>query len=385
MTSSHCILFITANLGGGGAERALVNVINHLDRARFRPHLALFQREGVFLGELAPDVPVYELQPTDHGPLHRNWVRMRAIRRLCDRLRPALVMSVKWQVNFSAALTDSILGLGCPLITNEQVALGQLLQSAWQRYVFWPTARHLYRRVARIVAISQGIAVEMARRLALPLDKFRVIHNPIAVTEVRRQAAQPVDISPMACPLLVAVGRLDPQKNLPLLFRAVARVMQEQPVMLYVLGEGRERPRLEALIQSLGLQSHIHLLGFQRNPYAYVKRADLFVLSSDYEGFANVLVEALAVGTPVVATDCPYGPREILADGQYGRLVPPGDESALAQAILAALQERANCDRAALQRRADEFAVERIVPQYEQLLTEVLQSSRRDDSQQVYT
>lgn len=372
MTSPHHILFISANLGGGGAERALVNIINHLDRARFQPHLALFQKQGVFLAELAPDVPVYEIQPTDHGAFHRNWVRMRAIRRLCDRLHPALVVSIKWQVNFSAALTSSTLGLGCPLITNEQVALSRLLASAWQRHIFWPAARHIYRRVARIVTISRGIAIELARRLALPPDKFRVIHNPIAVTEIRRQAEEPVDVPPTTYPLLVAVGRLDPQKNLPLLFRAIARVVQEQPVMLYVLGEGRERPHLEALIQSLGLQAYIHLLGFQHNPYAYLKQADLFVLSSDYEGMANVLVEALAVGAPVVATDCPYGPREVLADGRYGRLVPPGDEIALAQAILCALRERANYDPAVLRRRADEFAVERIVPQYEQLFEEIL-------------
>ncbi len=376
MTQPRRVLLITANLGGGGAERALVNIINHLDRARFQPHLALFQKEGVFLAELASDVPIYELQPTDRGALHRNWVRLRAIRRLCDQLQPALVMSVKWQVNFSAALTDDLLRLGCPLITNEQAALSRLLEPAWQRHVFWPVARRAYRRVARIVAISTGIAVELGQRLALPPDKFRVIHNPVAVDEIRRQAEQAVDIPPTAHPLLVAVGRLAPEKNLPLLFRAVGRIVREQPVTLYVLGEGRERPRLEDLIQSLGLQSHIHLLGFQRNPHAYVKRADLFVLSSDYEGFANVLVEALAVGTPVVATDCPYGPREVLADGQYGRLVPPGDEAALAQAIRSALQDRARYDKTTLQRRADEFSIARIVPQYEQLFAELLGSGR---------
>jgi len=289
-------------------------------------------------------------------------------------------MSVEWQVNFVAALTDGLLGLDCPLITNEQAALSQLLKPAWQRHIFWPVARRAYRRVARIVTISRGIAVELGQRLALPPDKFRVIHNPVAVVEIRRQAEQAVDIPPVAHPLLVAVGRLDPEKNMPLLFRAIGRIVREQPVTLYVLGEGCERPHLESLIRSLGLESHIHLPGFQRNPYAYVKRADLFVLSSDYEGFANVLVEAMAVGTPVVATDCPYGPREVLADGQYGRLVPPGDEAALAQAILCSLRDRARHDKARAarfaQRRADEFSVERIVPQYEQLFAELLGSEQ---------
>jgi len=369
---SYIILFITATLGGGGAERALVNIVNHLDRGRFQPHLALFQNEGVFLEDLAPDVPVYELQPTDRGAFHRSWVRLRAIRRLCAKLRPALVMSVMWQANFVTALADNLLGLGCPLVTNEQVALGRHLRQAWQRHVFWPLARRLYRRVAKVVTISHGIAVELQERLRLPADRFQVIHNPVDVRRIREEAERAVDIPAEAHPILVAAGRLIPQKNYPLLFRAVSRVVQEQPVTLYVMGEGDERPRLERLIQSLELQSHVHLLGFQRNPYAYVKQADLFVLSSDYEGFANVVVEAMAVGTPVVATDCPYGPAEVLANGEYGTLVPPGDEEALAQAILSSLKSPKH-NWAAIEQRAQCFSAEQIVPQYARLFLELLE------------
>jgi glycosyltransferase involved in cell wall biosynthesis len=379
MTRSSPILFIAPTLGGGGAERALVNIVNRLDRDRFQPHLALFQKEGVFLQDLAPDVPVYELQPTDRGVLHRTWVRLRAIKRLCDRLRPALVMSVMWQVNFATALADNLLGLGCPLVTNEQVALGRHLSTTWHRYVYWPLARKLYRRVARIVTISKGITAELQQSLAMPADRFQVIHNPVDTRRIREEAERAVDIPAEAYPILVAAGRLDPQKNYPLLLRAVSRVVREQPVTLYILGEGSERPRLESLIQSMRLESHVRLLGFQRNPYPYLKRADLFVLSSDYEGFANVVVEAMAVGTPVIATDCPYGPREILADGKYGILVPTGDEEALAQAILNSLRAPPGHgqDRAALERRAEDFAVERIVPQYERLFLELLTSREK--------
>jgi len=368
------LMFVAPNLGGGGAERALVNIINYLDRSRFQPHLALFQKTGVFLKELAPDVPVYEVQPTDYGLPQRNWVRVWAIKRLCDWLQPALVMSVTWQVNFIAALTGSLFQLNCPLVTNEQVALSRHLKTAWQRHIFWPVARRVYRRITKIVTISEGIAAELQHGLALPHDKFQIIYNPVAVAEIRQRADQAVGMVSLPHPLLVAVGRLDPQKNFPLLFGAIKRVVQEQPVTLYVLGEGSARPHLESLIRSLGLQSCVHLLGFQCNPYAYVKQADLFVLSSDYEGFANVIVEAMAVGTPVVATDCPYGPRDILAGGQYGILVPPGDEEALAQAILAYLKnpgQRSQMEPI-VQRRAEVFSVEEIVPQYERLFSELL-------------
>ena len=156
----HPILFIAPTLGGGGAERALVNIVNRLDRGRFQPHLALFQKEGVFLEDLARDVPVYELQPTDCGFLHRTLIRLRAIKQLCAQLRPAPVMSVMWQTNLVTALADNLLGLGCPLVTNEQVALGRHLSTTWQRHVYWPFARRFYRRVARIVTISRGIAAD---------------------------------------------------------------------------------------------------------------------------------------------------------------------------------------------------------------------------------
>jgi glycosyltransferase involved in cell wall biosynthesis len=194
----------------------------------------------------------------------------------------------------------------------------------------------------------------------------------VDVARINREADQAVEIPAKAHPLLVAVGRLDPQKNYSLLFQAIKRVIDERPVTLYILGEGSEYPRLESLSESLGLESHIRLLGFQRNPYAYMKQADLFVLSSNYEGFANVIVEAMAAGTPVVATDCPYGPSEILTDREYGKLVPPGDAEALAQAILSSLKSPKH-NRAAITQHAQRFSVEHIVPQYAQLFSELLE------------
>ena len=363
------VLFIAPNLGGGGAERALVNVINYLDRSRFQPHLALFQKEGVFLETLAPDVPIYEIQPKDHAFLHRNWVRLRAIKRLCDQIRPALVMSVLWQANIVTLLTDKCFDLACPVVVNEQIALKRDLQAKWQRYPFWPLARDMYKRTAKIVTISSGIASELQEMLSLPFDKFQVIHNPISLGDIREQSALGSPSLPVTHPCLVAVGRLARQTNYPLLFRAVCKVVKEEPVYLYVLGEGPERPHLSKMIRDLDLEPFVHLLGFQHNPYAQMRQADIFVLSSEYEGFSNVIVEAMALGVPVVATDCPYGPREVLADGRYGLLVAPGDESALAEAILFLLRnpdERRRLGTQA-QERAEDFSVQKIVPSYESL------------------
>lgn len=375
----HPILFITANMGGGGAERAVVNIANHLDRARFQPHLALFQKEGVFLDELAPDVPIYEIQPDDDGFLRHNWTRVRAIKQLSTRLNPALTMSVQWQVNVVTLVADTLFDLGCPIVVNEQNAPKRNMALRWQGRIFWPLARRTYPRAAKVVAISQGIASELEETLSLPPDHLRVIHNPISLETIRERAAQ-ADAAltlPEPRPRLIAVGRLTQQKNYPLLLRALRRVTRQEPVYLYILGEGPDRPALETLTRTLGIERYIEFLGFQPNPFAYVKQADVFVLSSDFEGFGNVIVEAMALGIPVISTDCPYGPAEILADGEYGVLVPPDDEQALAEAIHSLLRDagrRSTMGERARQ-RAEDFAIDQIVPRYEDLFWNLIEEN----------
>ncbi len=374
MRSPYPILFITSNLGGGGAERALVNIINHLDRTRFQPHLALFQKEGIFLEALAPDVPVYEIQPTDYGLLHRNGMRIWGIRQLCKRLRPAVVMSVQWQVNIVTLLADTLLNLGCPVVVNEQVALKRGSQSIWQRRLFWPLARMTYKRAAKVITSSNGIASELRKALSLPRSKFQVIYNPIAIDDVRKRSLLSSISLPAEHPRLVAAGRLTRQKNYPLLLHAIKRVIKEKPVHLYILGEGPERPSIEKLIQALDLKAFVDLLGFQSNPFVYMKQADIFVLSSDFEGFGNVIVEAMALGVPVIATNCPYGPAEILADGRYGVLVPVRHEEALAEAILSLLRSPDTRRKlgAKARKRAKDFSIEQVIPLYEQLFSELI-------------
>lgn len=373
MSGRRRILFVGANLGGGGAERALLNIVNHIDRRRFEPHLALFQKEGPFVAEVAGDVAVHELQPEAATFLRRNWVRLRALKRLADEIRAALTMSVLWQVNVATVVADAFFTLGCPLVANEQAALDRALEDTWQRHFFWPIADRIYRRAARVVTISEGIAAELREWTGLPPEHFVVIPNPVSIDAVRRNATADSRRLPDTPPRLIAAGRLERQKNYPLLLRSIARVKETMPVKLSILGEGSERPALARLIESLGLESTVELLGFQTNPHALIAQADVFVLSSDFEGFGNVLVEALALGVPVVATDCRHGPREILAGGRYGRLVPPADEKALSDAVLALLRDPAERERLAEtgRIRAEDFSIGRVVPMYERLFLEL--------------
>jgi glycosyltransferase involved in cell wall biosynthesis len=200
--------------------------------------------------------------------------------------------------------------------------------------------RRYYPWADGIVAVSQGVAADLLELTDLPPSKVRVLPNPVVTPELVECAAQPLDdpwFTAGAAPVVLGAGRLDQQKDFPTLIRAFAAVRSKRAARLVILGEGPERARLESLVEELGIGEHVRLPGFVSNPFSYMARAAVFVLSSAWEGMPGVLIQAMACGAPVVATDCESGPREVLASGKYGRLVPVGDHAALAEAIAATL------------------------------------------------
>jgi glycosyltransferase involved in cell wall biosynthesis len=193
-----------------------------------------------------------------------------------------------------------------------------------------------------VVGVSAGVAEDLVRDVGVDPSKVRVIYNPIVTPDLEESASAPVPHPWFedGSPVFVAAGRLRPQKDFPTLLRAFARLQGSHGARLVILGEGPERQSLEALTSELGIDGDVELPGATPNPYAYMARATAFVLSSRWEGLPTVLVEALRCGATVIATDCPSGSREILADGRYGTLVPVGDVAALAEAMEAALEGR---------------------------------------------
>jgi glycosyltransferase involved in cell wall biosynthesis len=192
----------------------------------------------------------------------------------------------------------------------------------------------------RITAVSEGVADDLAQAAGIPRERIQVIYNPVVTPEFKAKTEAPLDhpwFAPGEPPVVVGAGRLTIQKDFPALIRAFARVRQARPARLLILGEGEERSALEAVVRQLGVERDVSLPGFVSNPYPYMRRAALFVLSSRWEGLPGVLIEAMYCGARLVATDCPSGPREILADGRYGQLVPVGDVAALADAVRAGL------------------------------------------------
>lgn len=240
-----------------------------------------------------------------------------------------------------------------------------------------PSAKHTRRRrmlfpeAAHVVAVSRGVARSVTASVGVPADKVTPIYNPVFTPDiVLRAAAQPDHpwFGRGEPPIILGAGRLAEQKDFQTLIEAFRRVSEKRPCRLIILGEGPKRGELEDCVRRLGLEDRISLPGWVKNPYAFMSRAALFVLSSRHEGFPGALVEALACGCPVASTDCPAGPAEILEDSSL--LAPVGNPEALAQAILRTLDRPA--DKAALRARAARFSMERAIEEYEELISRIL-------------
>ena len=229
--------------------------------------------------------------------------------------------------------------------------------------------RCLCHRADAVVAVSGGVADDLKNTIGLPGSNIEVVYNPVIRPEIVSLSKEAVDhpwLIEKSCPVLIAASKLKPQKDLQMLLRAFALVRKNRRLRLIILGEGEEGEALQQLASELGIAEDIDLAGFMQNPFAFYRRADLFVLSSAWEGLPTALIEAMGCGCPVVSTDCPSGPQEILEGGRYGTLVQVGDQQAMAEAI------EANLDspplRAQLLERAACFSVEKSVDHYEALV-----------------
>lgn len=322
--------------GAGGVERMLVNLFAGLVALGERVDLVLVRAEGPYLAEIPAEIARFELR------VSHMLLAVPELARYLRRRRPRALLAVKDRAGRAAVLARALSGIRVPIAlrlgTNLSASLAERPALAhWLR--IWPI-RLLYPAIERIIAVSEGVAEDTARIARLPQASIQVIRNPVITPRLYALAARPCPhpwFDPGQPPVILGAGRLQVQKDFLTLIRAFAQVRKKRPCRLMILGEGKMRGELEALIAELGLEEDVALPGFRRDLPAYLARAALFVLSSRWEGSPNVLTEALALGRPVVSTDCPSGPREILADGRYGPLVPVGDAQALAEAILKTL------------------------------------------------
>lgn len=350
-------LFFTVALGGGGAESHVLRLLQHLDRSRCRPLLAVARGGGAYEAELPPDVRPHVLGLPLRSSTASVLSSLPRLVRVIEEERvdvlvpvldaPVLVAAV------GAGLARALRGSRTALVPSVQ-APPRLVYTGASARVVLPLLARAYHAADAVLALSEGVARELREARPSP-SEVHVVYNACVDDALAARAAEPLDEPAPSGPWLVAAGRLTAQKDYPTLLRAIARVRARRPVSLVVLGEGPDRAALEALAAELGIADAVRFLGFRRAPQRYMARATAFVLASRFEGFGNVVAEALSVGAPVIATDCPHGPREILEDGRFGLLVPPEDPDALAAAIGRMLEDeplRASFSRGAKARGA---------------------------------
>jgi glycosyltransferase involved in cell wall biosynthesis len=337
------IVFYTRQLHNGGVDRVVFNLAEEFIQRDMSVSIVV-DIDNIYspFRALLPKGVHYEVLNA-RGPLSRL-LKLRAYLR---RVRPRAVQCASFGFpNLYAVVVRWISGIRFHLMLTEHCfpTVDRAAPKPWQsRYWFFPLAHLLYPFADTRVAVSRGTANDLARVIDIEPGSIDCIYNPIVNDTLIEQAQQEVDhpwFADRNVPIIIAVGRLEQQKNFSLLIRAFAKVRRSERCRLVILGDGSERPMLAELALSLGLEHEISMPGFLPNPHAYVARSALLVMSSDFESLSNVVIEAMAVGTPVIATDCPSGPSEALNNGRYGTLVPVGDADRLAAAILKVLRER---------------------------------------------
>lgn len=359
----HIALFMPS-LGGGGAERAMLNIASGLLDAGFHVDLLLASAVGPYRQQIPEEVRIID------------FARGRVLTCLPDLIRylrdnqPQLLLSTPFRANLLVLLAKRLARSKVRIFVREAATLSESLRrsSPWQTWKAVSLARIIYPWADGIVAVSAGVASDLQSLLKLNSRQMKVINNPVVNQDLFRMSGDTLDhpwFRPDAPPVILGVGRLAPQKDFVTLIKAFAHVRLLRDCRLMILGEGPERQALQILVDELGLHDVVSMPGFVPNPFPYMRMARLLVLSSRHEGLPNVLIQAMALGTPVVATDCPSGPAEILEQGKFGPLVAIGDTDALASAITSMLERMPNAAaRAQLIERAGNYHTEKVIHDY---------------------
>jgi len=358
--------------------------------------LLLCKTTGAFLNTVHPTINVIGLKPTPDRvsrlrvllanpnlaltlllPILLPNKPPKTIRYLSDltnylnREQPNALLSAKTHANLVAIWARKIAAVSTRIVVSERSTISTVLRKSrkWRWRFARPLIQKVYPQADLVVAVSHGVAEDVSSYTGLSRERVTTIYNPMLTDHIKAQSILPVShpwFDTETIPVILGVGRLVPAKDFPTLLKAFAHIRAKRPARLIILGEGRERQTLEKLATELGIASDFSLPGFVDNPYAYMSRATIFVLSSLLEGLPNALIEALACGCPVVSTNCRNGPQEILANGAFGPLVPVGDDQALAEAIIQTLEHPPHADR--LRSRAADFDIHTIAEQYLQAL-----------------
>lgn len=318
----------------------MVNLASGLLAQGRQVDFVLVRAEGEFMADVPPGARVIDLQ------VRRAIAALPALVRYLRAERPEVLLAALdhanviavWAKFLSLVPTCVVVSVHAPLSWTHGCA-NTVFGKVFRQLIQWT-----YPRANAVVAVSEGVRRDLIRYFGIEADKVHTIHNAIIHLRLHEMGCGEIShrwFGPQKVPVIIAVGRLSVEKDYPTLIRAFYLLRQKQSARLLILGEGSERAGLQMLVGELGLGQDVELAGFAANPYAFMRQSAAYALSSTFEGFGNVIVEALALGCRVVCTDCPTGPTEILRGGEFGRLVPVGDSVAMAEALLQAVEEGA--------------------------------------------
>ena len=367
MSKTRVLLF-RPSLGQGGADRVTATLLRRLDRRRFELAIALVHAEGPFMADVPEDIEFHALGSK------RLAFSIPALRRVIRRVKPDVVFSTASAANPLAVIAHAIAGSKARVVLSERNALFRGRFDDVKQRIEVALKRVTYHRAHLVTAVSSGLADQLVTDLGLPRANVRVVYNPMIEDDLTDRAAEPVDhpwFAPDAPAVILACARLVEQKDYPALLEAFAKVRARITARLFVLGEGPMRRALEDKAKRLGVADDVCFHGFDKNPLKYMARAQLLMHASRAEGLPGALIQTMACGTPVVSTDCDFGPREVISRPDVdGFLVPVGDTAALADRALRLLDNpalrRAVGDHARVS--ANRFTVAASLARYEAAL-----------------
>uniref|UniRef100_A0A7C5KGI6 Glycosyltransferase n=1 Tax=Thermodesulfobium narugense TaxID=184064 RepID=A0A7C5KGI6_9BACT len=353
------------SLGGGGAEKVALKLAEGFVNRGFNVDLVLLKAEGPYLNLIPKKCTLYVLNS------RRALFSLFKLVKYLKSRKPSVFISNLTHLNIVSLLTKLLFTNKIKFVIVEHLNFTKSFKykRGMKKYFLYFMMKSFYPYADKIIAVSQGVAMDFESLLPGVKQKIKVIYNPIPVDEIIEKSKEPLNhpwFKDSQIPVILSAGRLSSQKDFGTLMKAFSLIRKELKSRLVILGEGEERKNLENLAKSLGIYEDILMPGFVDNPYKFMSKASVFVLSSIYEGFANVIVEAMACGLSVVSTDCESGPREILEDGKYGKLVPVGDPEALAKATMETIKNP--YDKEFLILRARDFSVEAAVSKYLEII-----------------